>query len=281
MSRIHKNRSIIMVAAAAIIIIVIIALTSMDRGQVSRPENIIGTIIKPATHALTSIVDSIRNSITGLAEFGSLKETNKILNQQVITLRAQVREIEALKQENQRLREMLDFKNTRSEFDLIGCSIAGKSPDNASGIFIINKGSESGVLKNMPVVTSKGLVGRVIEPGDGWAKVLPINDQRSSVSVLVNRTRDTGIIKGNVSFELTGSISLEAAVVEGDDLVTSGMGGIYPKGLFVGKITGINTGEGRLLKTIRVEPAVDFDKLEEVFVLRHVEDFPFEGETID
>ena len=90
----------------------------------------------------------------------------------------------------------------------------------------------------------------------------------------MNRTRDTGILKGDISFELTGSISPEAAIVEGDDVVTSGMGGIYPKGLYVGKITGISTGESQLLKTIRVEPAVDFDKLEEVFVLRHVRNFP-------
>jgi rod shape-determining protein MreC len=281
MSKLYKNRSIIMVAVAAIIIIVIIAVTSLDRGQVTGPENIVGIITKPVMQALTGIVNSIRNSVTGLAEIGSLKETNERLNQQIITLRAQVREVEALTQENQRLREMLDFKETHSEFDLIGCGIAGKSPDNTSGVFIINKGSEHGVLKNMPVVTSNGLVGKVIETGGNWAKVLPLNDQRSSVSILVNRTRDTGILKGNISFELTGSVAPEAAIVEGDDIVTSGMGGIYPKGLYIGRISSISTEESQLLKNIRVEPAVDFDKLEEVFVLKHVEDLLFEGETID
>ena len=103
MVRFYKNRSIIMVAVAAIIIIVIIALTSMDRGQVSGLESIVGIIIRPATQALTGVVDSIRSSIAGLAEIGSLKNTNQMLNQQLIALRAQVREIEALRQENQRL----------------------------------------------------------------------------------------------------------------------------------------------------------------------------------
>ncbi len=274
MVRFYKNRSIIMVAVAAIIIIVIIALSSMDRGQVSRLESIVGVIIKPATQTLTGVVDSIRSSIAGLAEIGSLKKTNQMLNQQLIALRAQVREIEALRQENQRLREMLDFKNTHSEFDLIGCSIAGKSPDNTSGIFIINKGIENGVLKNMPVVTSKGLVGRVIETANGWAKVLPLNDQRSSVSILVNRTRDTGILKGDISFELTGSISRSG------DCRGRRPGHIrYGRNLSQGplcrqKITGISTDGSQLLKTIRVEPAVDFDKLEEVFVLNTWRNFP-------
>lgn len=281
MSKLYKNRSIIMVAVAAIIIIVIIAVTSLDRTQVSGPENLVGVIIKPITGAVTSVVNTIRNSITGLAEIGSLKETNQMLNQQIITLRAQIREVEALIQENERLREMLDFKDTHSEFDLIGCSVIGKSPDNTSSVFTINKGSENGIIRNMPVVTSKGLVGQIIEAGSGWAKVMPLNDQRSSVSILVNRTRDTGILKGGISFEITGFVSPEAAIVEGDDIVTSGMGGIYPKGLYVGKITGISTGDRQLLKSIKVEPAVDFDKLEEVFVLKHVEELPSRGETMN
>jgi rod shape-determining protein MreC len=281
MSKLYKNRSIIMVAVAAIIIIVIIAVTSVDRERVSAPESLVGSIIKPATGAVTAIVNSIRNSVTGIAEYRSLKDANRTLNEQIISLRAQAREMEALRQENQRLREMLDFKDTHSEFDLIGCSVVGKSPDNTSSIFIINKGADNGIMRSMPVVTNNGLVGQVIDAGSNWAKVLPLNDQRSSVSVMVNRTRDTGILKGDINFVLTGSVSPEAAVVEGDDVVTSGMGGIYPKGLFVGKITGIRTGDSQLLKTIRVEPAVDFDKVEEVFVLKHIEGLPFGGEIVE
>jgi len=281
MSKLYKNRSIIMVAAAAIIIIVIIAATSVDRDRISAGESIVGSIIKPAAGAVTTVVNSIRRSVSRIAEYRSLKDTNSMLNEQIILLRAQVREMEALRQENHRLREMLDFKDVHSEFDLIGCSIIGKSPDNTSSIFIINKGAENGIAKNMPVVTSSGLVGQVIDVGSGWAKVLPLNDQRSSVSVLINRTRDTGILKGDINFELTGSIPPDAAVVEGDDVVTSGMGGIYPKGLFVGRINEIKTGAGWLLKTIRVEPAVDFNKVEEVFVLKHIEGLPFGGEIVD
>ncbi len=281
MSKFYKNKTIIMVALAAIIIIVIIAITSMDRLHVSEPENLVGTVLKPFTGVVTSTVNAIRNSVTGLAEIGSLKQTNEMLNQQIITLRAQIREVEALIQENERLREMLDFKDTHSEFDLVGCSIIGKSPENTSNIFIINRGSGDGVTKNMPVVTNKGLVGQVIETGKRWSKVMPLNDQRSSVSIIVNRTRDNGILKGDLGHGLIGYLPPEAAVVEGDDLITSGMGAIYPPGLYVGKITGINTGDRELLKNIMVGAAVDFNKLEEVFVLKHIEELPVEGETLN
>ncbi len=281
MSKFYKNKTIIMVAVAAIIIIVIIAVTSTDRLQISKPEELIGTILKPFTGAITSTVNTLRNSVTGLAEIGSLKQTNEMLNQQIITLRAQIREVEALIYENERLREMLDFKDTHPEFDLVGCSIIGKSPENTSNVFIINKGSKNGIAKNMPVVTNKGLVGRVIETGKGWAKVMPLNDQRSSVSIIVNRTRDNGILKGDLGSGLTGSLPPEAAVVEGDDLITSGMGAIYPAGLYVGKITGIGTGGKELLKSVKVGPAVDFNKLEEVFVLKQVKELPVEGERMN
>lgn len=281
MSKLYKNRPVIMVAVVAIIIIVIIAVTSMDRERISAGESLVGSVIKPVTGTITAVINSIRNSVTGIAEYRSLRDTNQMLNEQIISLRTQVREMEALKQENQRLREMLDFKDIHSDYDLIGCDIVGKSPDNTSGVFTINKGAQNGVAKNMPVVTSSGLVGQVMDVGSSWAKVLPLNDQRSSVSVLVNRTRDAGILKGNIGFELTGSIPPDAAVVEGDDVVTSGMGGIFPKGLLVGRISRVSTGDSQLLKTIRIEPAVDFNKVEEVFVLKYTEGLSFEGEILD
>lgn len=278
MNKLYKNRSIIMIALLAIIIIVIMAVTAGNRTEMSGIESLTGSIIKPATGLVMGLANFMRSTITNIAELGSLRETNKRLNQQIITLKAQVRELEALRQENQRLREMLDFKNSHSQFKLIGASIIGKDPNNIFSIFTVDKGLSNGVRKNMPVITSKGLVGQVMEVGDTWAKVLPICDQRSSVSIIINRTRDAGILKGSIDARLIGQISPEAAVVEGDDVITSGMGGIYPKGLFIGKVSYISTESIQLLREIWVEPAVDFQKLEEVFIIDHDTVLPEEGE---
>ncbi len=278
MYKLYKNKSIIMIAILAIIIIVMIVLTLGDRNRVSGPESFAGAIFRPATGLVTKMVNFIRNSVSSIAEIGSLKEKNEILNGQVITLRAQVREVEALRQENQRLREMLDFKDTHSEFKLIGASIIGKDPSNIFSVFIIDKGFSSGIEKNMPVVTNRGLVGHVMETGRNWAKILPISDQRSSVSIIVNRTRDAGIMRGTEASGLEAQISPEAAVVEGDEVITSGMGGIYPKGLLIGKISNIKSDSNLLLKNIKIEPAVNFEKLEEVFIVDYHAAFPGERE---
>ena len=281
MQKFYKDKSKIMIAIVAIIIIVIIAITAGDRVRVSRPESVVGSLFKPATLLASRIVNFVQNSVSGIAEIGSLKERNEILNQQTITLRAQVREVEALRQENRRLREMLDFKDTHPQFDLIGANIIGKDPDNILSVFVIDKGMANGVYKNMPVVTNKGLVGQVMEAGNNWAKVLPICDRRSSVSIIINRTRDAGILKGSDTFKLIGRISPEATVLEDDEVVSAGMGGIYPKGLMIGKISSIEHDGSMLLKKIVVEPAVSFEKLEEVFIIKHTSDIILEGETRD
>jgi rod shape-determining protein MreC len=281
MSKFYRNRSIIMIASLAVIIIVIIAATSVDREQVSGAEDIVGILFKPATNLFTVVVNFVRNAVSDIAEIGSLRDANELLNQQVITLKAQVRELEMLRQENERLREMLAFKDTQPDYELIGCSIIGKDPSNVFSIFLVDKGSRDGIAKNMPVVTNKGLVGQVLEVGSNWAKVLPLSDPRSSVSVIVNRTRDPGILEGRLENSFGGHTSPEAAIVEGDELVTSGMGGIYPKGLYVGRITGIYYDETQLLKMIDVEPVVDFGKLEEVFVLKFVRNLSDEGEVVN
>jgi rod shape-determining protein MreC len=281
MSKIYNKRSIIMIATLAIIIIVIIAATSVSRERVSKTEDIVGTLFRPATRLFTVVVNFVQNAVSDIAEIGSLKASNELLNQQVITLKAQVRELEVLRQENQRLREMLDFKQAQPDYELIGCSIIGKDPSNIFSIFLIDKGSRDGIAKNMPVITNEGLVGQVLEVGSTWAKVLPLSDPRSSVSVIVNRTRDPGILEGRLGNSFGGHTSPEAAIVEGDELVTSGMGGIYPKGLYVGRITGIYYDETQLLKLIEVEPVVDFGKLEEVFVIRYVRSLSDEGEVIN
>jgi len=278
MYKVYKNKSIIMIAIIAIIIIVIVVLSVEGRDRVSGPESLVGTMFKPATGLVTRMVDFIRNSVTGIAEIGSLRENNKLLNQQIIALRAQAREVEALRQENQRLREMLDFKNNHAQFKLIGASIIGKDPGNIFSTFIVDKGWMNGVRRNMPVVTNKGLVGQVMEAGSNWAKVIPICDHRSSVSIIINRTRDAGILKGSITSTLIGQISPEAAVLEEDEVITSGMGGIYPKGLMVGKISYIKSDPSILLKEIIVEPVVDLEKLEEVFIINYSAVLPAEGE---
>jgi rod shape-determining protein MreC len=137
---------------------------------------------------------------------------------------------------------------------------------------MINRGTNDGLKKDMAVITSQGLVGNVVEAFSSSAKVELILDPRSAVGTIVQRpeSRVAGIVQGNKDDKMMArmvNIPRDADVVEGDQIVTSGFGGVYPKGLAVGIVDRIDNDEGGLLKYAILKPAVDFQKLEEVAVI--------------
>ena len=139
-------------------------------------------------------------------------------------------------------------------------------------MIVIDRGTLNGIQNDMPVVTPQGLVGRVVEAGPNSSKVQLILDPRSSVGTIVQRaeSRVTGIVQGdmdNPTMPQMVNIPKNADVVEGDVIVTSGFGGIYPKGIIVGLVSSLKNDDGGLLKIGVLESAVDFQKLEDVMVI--------------
>ena len=150
--------------------------------------------------------------------------------------------------------------------------VIGRESATWSSMIIINRGTLDGVRDDMPVVTPQGLVGRIVEAGPNSSKVQLILDPRSSVGTLVQRaeSRVNGIVEGdpdNPTMPRMVNIPKTADVVEGDVIVTSGFGGVFPKGLTVGIVSTLKMDTGGLLQVAVLEPAVDFQKLEDVAVI--------------
>ena len=191
---------------------------------------------------------------------------------------------EELAAENERLRELLEYKQTNVHKELKVAQIIGKEPGNWFEVFTIDVGAGDGVAVGMPVVTPDGLVGRVEEVGLSWAKVMSIIDVRSSVSAIMERTRDTGVVKGTIGADdLTATLTmnylpLDTDIIEGDTVLTSGYDEVYPKGLIIGSVTSSQDQSGG--KLVSVEPSVDFRRLEEVMVLISTQEEP-EAEVTD
>ena len=159
-----------------------------------------------------------------------------------------------------------------TQFDMVAARVIGRESATWSRMIVINRGRQDGVDVDMAVVTQSGLVGHVVEAGWNSSKVQLILDPRSSVGTLVQRaeSRVAGIVQGdldNPTMPQMVNIPKNADVVEGDVIVTSGFGGLYPKGLVVGLISSLQNDEGGLLKIGIMEPAVDFQKLEDVMVI--------------
>ncbi|MBI5810629.1 MAG: rod shape-determining protein MreC, partial [Deltaproteobacteria bacterium] len=166
-----------------------------------------------------------------------------------------------------RLKDILDYKDG-APFDTIAAGIVSLNIDQWSRTATINKGTESGIAKDMAVISRLGAVGRIISASAGASTVLLSTDIRSNIDVIVQRTRIKGVVEGLGSEGMTLKYvrQLDDAQV-GDQIITSGLSGIFPKGLQVGEITRIEKGKDNFFKYIEVRPAADIQRLEEVLVV--------------
>lgn len=212
-------------------------------------------------------------SITStVQDFRTVHEQNKQLRMEVEQLRAQNLEASEFAAENQRLRALLGYQEAAKQFDLLAARVIGRESATWTSMIMINRGSADGLTTDMAVVTELGLVGHLSEVGINSSKVQLILDPRSSVGTLVQRpeSRVAGIVEGdynNPTMPRMVNIPKDADVQVGDVIVTSGFGGVYPKGIVVGHVKEIRNDEGGLLKYGVLETTVNFQKLEDVAVI--------------
>ena len=167
----------------------------------------------------------------------------------------------------ERLEDLLQFKQAINR-PVLAAQVIGLDPTGWFKSVIIDKGKWAGLRLDMPVVNAFGVVGRVVSVSSNYAKVLLIIDQNSSLDCLVQRSRDRGMLKGLMS-EICklDYVAKSNDITMGDIVVTSGLGGVFPKGLPVGRILDVKEISGELFKDIKIRTAVDFSKLEEVLVI--------------
>ena len=261
---------LLLVVLVSVFCIVFFAANGRFRVPVS--SRAVSLVLSPFQSAVGWVCTQVTYLESEVWDFLTLHEQNKMLRNEVTQLRVQNLQAQEYASENTRLREMLDYKNTATQFDLKAARVIGRESATWSSMIVINRGTVDGVHEDMPVVTPKGLVGRVVEAGPNSSKVQLIIDPRSSVGTLVQRpeSRVNGIVEGdpdNPTMPRMVNIPKTADVQEGDVIVTSGFGGVFPKGLVVGIVSQLKIDTGGLLQVAILEPAVDFQKLEDVMVI--------------
>jgi rod shape-determining protein MreC len=197
----------------------------------------------------------------------NLREENRRLKERIEVLEMEKQHHEEMIAANARLTELLNLKETLHD-PVVAAQVIGVDPTGWFRAVMVNKGKRDGVRVDMPVLSARGVVGRVVSVSPHYAKVLLIIDQNSAVDILVQRSRDRGMVKGMFTdaCRLDYMVSTSDVVV-GDLVITSGLGGVFPKGLLVGKVTSVGETPGELFKEVLVKPAVDFSRLEEVLIL--------------
>ena len=180
---------------------------------------------------------------------------------------------------NLRLRNLLNFQKTVKS-RAIAASLTGKDPSPWFKSIIIDKGKADGVEKGFPVVVPEGIVGQVIDVSSFYAKVMLIIDQNSAVDALVQNTRARGIVKGESTDRCIFQYVLRKHEIDiGDAVVSSGLDGVFPKGLRIGRVSGVVRRSSGIFQEVTITPHVDFEKLEEVLIILNPPQVKFEGNS--
>lgn len=261
----------------AIILVITIGVTVSGRESITQAESGLGSAMIPLQNVLSKTSNSVSEGIDSVKNIFTYKNENEKLQKEVIKLKDQVQKQEQVISRKDFLRkEYQMIENTK--YDLTKAEIIGKDPGNWFEKFIINKGDKDGVKKGDIIVQGaelendvivEGLVGKVLDVGNNWSKVISIIDGGSSVSFNISRTQEGGIGKGNLEGKVTGELfDMETSIVKSDKVFTSGLGGVFPRDLYIGEVSKVTKKSDNLLLGIEVTPAVDFNKLKEVFILK-------------
>lgn len=264
------------IAIGVIIIFLTIGLTNGKNRNVSAVEEILSNIITIPQTVFKYIENLFLKNEFFFSDIDKLKFENTELKEENETLKNKMIDYEILLSENKTLKEQSRITESYLDYDIVIADVISDSASNWDEIYIINKGSNAGIKPNMTVITTDGLVGYIESVSKNSAKVISILDAGNSISARSTRTRDSVICKGNISLKDEGkvkvtSIPIGVEFLVGDKFETSGMGGIYPKGIAIGEIESFENKTNPLENEAVLKTYVDFNKLETVAVIISVE----------
>ncbi|MBA2661768.1 MAG: rod shape-determining protein MreC [Bradymonadaceae bacterium] len=200
-----------------------------------------------------------------------LVEENRRLKHEVARLREEKSRLIGILQENSRLREMVDLQKRHPEYELVPAMVIGRDVSPYFRVVTIKIQSNAKLKARMPVIAAGGVVGQIHRVYGEFADVVVLSDPRSRIDAISQRNRTQGVVQGlgheRDYFAKIAYLLQKDEIRAGDVMVTSGMGGIFPKELIIGTVTEIGTSERGLFQEASIEPAVDFSRLEEVFVI--------------
>lgn len=278
MPRFFSNKRLILLLVGVIVLVALISFSLRDRHNASLPERIVKDVVgfgqtvfsKPA-HYVTGMIGNIDGIL-------NTYEENKVLKERLNEYAAVQAELREVKIENSEFREIIDKKEDLNAYNPIHATVISRNPDQWEEKVIIDKGKKHGVEKNMAVITARGLIGKVIVVTDAHATVELLStenrDFRVSAVIRSNEADDQsafGLIEG---FDrergelIMKRIEADYEIEVGEKVISSGLGGIFPKGLPIGEVTEISTDDYGLTKMVYIRPAAQFSMLDHVMIAK-------------
>ncbi|ARK31591.1 rod shape-determining protein MreC [Halalkalibacter krulwichiae] len=269
-----SNKKLIILLVAIIILVALIGYSRQDREQITGPEQVIRDAVGWVQTIFTKPAYAIAGFFENVRDIQHIYEENKILKSRLDEYAQISVERNLLRNENETLKDMLELDESLNDYLMRSAVVIHRSPDRWSEYIGLNRGSEHGIEPNMGVVDSKGgLIGKVktVSEFSSRIQLLSDNDRTNRVSAMISMDQpEYGFIEGydeEAGLLIMRKIDLEADIEEGQTVVTSGKGGVYPSGLLIGEIVRVEPDEYGLTQNAYIEPTADFFAIDYVYII--------------
>lgn len=270
MYRDNKN-SKLGIVITIVILVFLVVITNLNNNIWSRIANPFTKITMSVQSGITYLKNKISKNDDYFASIDDLRTKNEELKKENEELKQKKQELEILKAENKTLKEHVKLVDNYSDYDCIPGYVIQRDFSNYSKTIVINIGRKDGIETGMTVVADGGLVGYIVSAEENTSKVQTIIDTASAVSALFANTEKTLVTRGilNSDNRIKGTyIDNDVVVNEGDNIATSGIGGIYPKNINIGKVKEIVNTQNKTNRYVYIETSVDFENLNNILVLK-------------
>ncbi|MHB2047536.1 rod shape-determining protein MreC [Aerococcus urinae] len=275
MRQFFENKKLVVVLLSVISSLSLIAFSTFGQESLPQPMTWVNDFTAMVARLISTPTNSIMQFGDSVTNLQNTYQENQQLKKQLSTLQSLEAQNTILKEENKQMTNLLKLKPTLVGKTVIASSVISRAPENWLDKLTIDVGSNNGVKENMSVMTDSGLIGRVSEVGPTSAKVsLVTSDQEDAVEIAAGVQTDDGIFYGVIDQYdsshnrlIVNQIPKEAKIKEGNLVTTSGLGGVSPEGLIIGKVAKMEDDEFALAKRVYVEPAANFNDIRHVFVI--------------
>ena len=266
-----KSRFFLITLACALLLSIVPGvLCAMGQGSYVR--SAIVTVGTPFRWAFTKIGEGLSGFSLYFRTLDALREENDALRRELNEYKNLVYDAELIEEENDFLSDYLGLKDEHLDFSLEDASVLGREATNYRTLLTLSKGTLHGIDVNMPIITEAGLIGHITEVGATWSKAVVITETASAVGGYIERSGALGVVEGTYELRTDGFcrmvyIDAGSDVRIGDKVITSGIGGIYPRGLLVGRVTAVEVDEASRTLTAVIKPEADLDLISKVMIV--------------
>ena len=267
----NKQTEVVGGIITAVILILLIFLSNVETNKLSYLESLATSVVNPIQRVIADFKNKIQGNSAYFSNMETIMAENEELKKKNSELETELRELEVIKAENATLQEYMNLTEKYADYNTIPAYVINRDVSNYSSTLVLNVGKKDGIEEKMTVIADKGLVGHIISVTENTCKVQVIIDSASTVSCTISTTNESIICKGTLENDqiLRASyIPTGAELIQGDTVYTSGVGGIYPKGIIIGTVKEIITTSNITDRYAKVEPAVDFSKVNNVLIIK-------------